>query len=143
MGTGIGIGTGSRAKKKSPSASETRGPARTTVARPAKQRGGQNTSQRKHREYVREHKAVAIDPFGILWVERHELVEQDVGHGGHAHGGTRVTRVGLECGIDLENTNPSAIDTSLTPTAHAGAVLGKKLRWRGSCLAMAGQPGRQ
>lgn len=57
--------------------------------------------KKKAEEYVRKNKAVAVDPVGVLGVERHELVEQDVGHWGHAHGRTRVTRVGLECGIDL------------------------------------------
>ena len=52
--------------------------------------------------YVREDKAVAVDPVGVLGVESHELVEQDVGHRGHAHGGTGVTGVRLEGGIDLD-----------------------------------------
>lgn len=61
------------------------------------------------RKYVRENKAIAVDPFGVLWVESHELVEQDVGHRGHAHGRARMARVGLECGIDLWIDLESAI----------------------------------
>lgn len=38
---------------------------------------------------------------GVLGVESHELVEEDVGDRGHAHGGTGMARVGLEGGIDL------------------------------------------
>jgi hypothetical protein len=53
------------------------------------------------KKYVRENKAVAIDPVWVLGVERHELVEHDVSHRGHAHRGARVARVGLVCGIDL------------------------------------------
>ena len=49
----------------------------------------------------RKHKSVTVDPIWVLWVECHELVEQDVGNGRHAHRRTRVTRVGLGRGIDL------------------------------------------
>ena len=52
--------------------------------------------------YVREDKSVAVDPFGVLGVESHELVEHDVGNRGHAHRGTRMAGVCLECGIDLQ-----------------------------------------
>jgi hypothetical protein len=55
------------------------------------------------KKYVRENKAIAIDPVWVLGVERHELVEHNVSHRGHAHRGARVARVGLECGIDLQN----------------------------------------
>lgn len=51
---------------------------------------------------VGEDEAIAVEPLGVLGVEGHELVEQDVGDGGHAHGRTGVARVGLERGIDLE-----------------------------------------
>jgi hypothetical protein len=52
-------------------------------------------------KYVRENESVAVDPFGVLGVESHKLVEDNVGHRSHAHGGTRVAGVGLESGIDL------------------------------------------
>lgn len=51
--------------------------------------------------HVREHETITVDPIGVLGVEVHELVEQNVGDGGHAHGGTGVTRVGLGGGINL------------------------------------------
>jgi hypothetical protein len=54
------------------------------------------------KKYVRENKAVAVDPVWVLGVESHELVEHNVSHRGHAHRGARVARVGLECGIDLQ-----------------------------------------
>lgn len=51
---------------------------------------------------VGKHETVAVEPLGVLGVEGHELVEQDVGDGGHAHGRTGVARVGGERGIDLQ-----------------------------------------
>ena len=53
---------------------------------------------------VGKDEAVTVEPLWVLWVEGHELVEQDVGHWGHSHGRTRVARVGGERGIDLEDT---------------------------------------
>ena len=50
---------------------------------------------------VGQHEAIPIDPVGVLWVEGHEFVEEDVGHRRHSHGRARVARVGLEGGIDL------------------------------------------
>jgi hypothetical protein len=64
-------------------------------------------------KYVRENEAVAVDPFGVLGVESHELVPDDVGHRGHTHGGTRMARVCLECGIDLcRNTKSQPLSLS-------------------------------
>lgn len=54
---------------------------------------------------VRENKTIPVSPVGVLGVEAHELVEEDVGNGGHAHRGTGVARVGLEGGIDREGTD--------------------------------------
>lgn len=54
-------------------------------------------------EYSRENESIAIDPIWIFRVERHELVEQDVRHWGHAHWGARVAGVCLEGGIDLRH----------------------------------------
>jgi len=39
---------------------------------------------------------------GVLWVEGHEFVKQDVGNGRHAHWRTGMAGVGIEGGIDLE-----------------------------------------
>lgn len=50
---------------------------------------------------LRKNKSVSVNPLGILGVECHEFVEQDVGHWGHAHRGAGVAGVGLESGIDL------------------------------------------
>jgi hypothetical protein len=50
---------------------------------------------------VGEHEAITVDPVGVLGVEAHELVEEDVSHGGHAHGGTGMAGVGFEGSIDL------------------------------------------
>ena len=53
------------------------------------------------KENVRKNKTIPVSPVGVLGVEAHELVEEDVGDGGHAHRGTGVTGIGLEGGIDL------------------------------------------
>jgi hypothetical protein len=53
-------------------------------------------------ENVRENEAVAIHPVGVFGIESHKLVEEDVGHRGHAHRGARMAGVGLGRGIDLE-----------------------------------------
>jgi len=50
---------------------------------------------------LRENESVSVDPVGVLGVETHELVEKNVRDGGHAHGGTGVTRVGFGGRIDL------------------------------------------
>lgn len=52
-------------------------------------------------EYVRENETIAVHPVGILGVERHELVEQDVSDWGHSHGRARVARVRRTRSIDL------------------------------------------
>lgn len=54
---------------------------------------------------IRENKTIPVSPVGVLGVEVHELVEEDVGDGGHAHRGTGVAGVGLEGGIDREGTD--------------------------------------
>lgn len=50
---------------------------------------------------LRKNETIPVGPLGVLWVEPHELVEQDVRDGCHAHRGTGVTRVGLARRIDL------------------------------------------
>jgi hypothetical protein len=52
-------------------------------------------------EYLRENETITVDPFWVLRVVLHDLVEEDVGHRGHAHWGAGMARVGLEGGIDL------------------------------------------
>jgi hypothetical protein len=69
--------------------------------------------QKSTEKYLREDETVAVDPFGVLGVESHELVPDDVGHRGHTHGGTRMARVCLECGIDLcRNTKSQPLSLS-------------------------------
>jgi len=70
-------------------------------------RSEQLSCYREDGDDIRENEAIAVEPFGVLWVEGHELVEEDVGDGCHAHRGARMARVGLECGIDLENSSIS------------------------------------
>lgn len=78
----------------------------------------------KKRENSREDETVAVQPVGVLGVEPHEVLEEDVGNGSHApvggcqygcvfmgggvrggkdsHGSTRVSRVAGKGGINLE-----------------------------------------
>lgn len=56
---------------------------------------------RKDEGVLRKNESVTVDPARVLWVEPHELVEQDVRDWGHTHGRTRVAGVGLEGRIDL------------------------------------------
>ena len=51
---------------------------------------------------IRKYEAVAVEPPRVLWVELHELIEEDVRGRGQAHGGTRMAGVGIVCSIDLE-----------------------------------------
>ena len=53
---------------------------------------------------IRKDESIPIDPMGILWIEGHEFVEEDMGCWGQAHGGTGMARVRLEGGIDLAET---------------------------------------
>ena len=50
----------------------------------------------------RKNESITVDPVGILRVECHELVEEDMGGRSHAHGRARVTGVRFEGGIDLQ-----------------------------------------
>lgn len=50
---------------------------------------------------LREYESISVDPIRVLRVEGHEFVEEDVGHGGHAHGGAGMAGVRFESGIDL------------------------------------------
>lgn len=53
------------------------------------------------RNHIRENETITVGPVRVLGVEVHELVEQNVGHGGHTHRGTGVTGVSLGGGINL------------------------------------------
>ena len=82
-------------------------------------------------KYVRENEAVAVDPFGVLGVESHELVEQDVGNRGHAHRGARVTRVGLRGGIDLQSSRRQQLSLFTSRQIWISMYLvGKRIGWR-------------
>ena len=72
------------------------------------------------RRNVREDEAITVGPVGVLGVEVHELVEENVSDGGHAHGGTGVTGVGLEGGIDLGLS--ISIDSSFSLLVGRGVV---------------------
>jgi hypothetical protein len=50
---------------------------------------------------LRKNEAITVDPIWVLWVESHELVEENVSHRGHTHGRARVARVSSDGGIDL------------------------------------------
>lgn len=51
---------------------------------------------------LREYESISVDPIRVLGVEGHEFVEEDVGDGGHAHGGAGMAGVRFESGIDLK-----------------------------------------
>lgn len=53
---------------------------------------------------LREDESISIQPVWVLWVERHEFVEQDVSDRSHAHGGARMAGICCEGGIDLEKS---------------------------------------
>lgn len=61
------------------------------------------------RRILRENESVPVEPAGVLGVEGHELVEQDVGDGSHAHGRTGVAGVCLGGGIDLNGDVSSIV----------------------------------
>jgi hypothetical protein len=54
---------------------------------------------------VREDESVTVVPLGVLGVEPHEPVPEDVCDWSHAHRGTGVTGVGIGCGIGSQNTD--------------------------------------
>jgi len=68
----------------------------------------------RKQEDVRENETIAVNPFGVLGVEGHELVKKNVGHRGHAHRGTWMARVGFDGGIDLRKGLWSAIGSEKT-----------------------------
>lgn len=81
------------------------------------------------RGVLRENEAVAVDPVWVLWVELHELVEEDVSDWGHTHGRTRVTRVGLEGRIDLLNMSSACARVSIASIQDIGSIVGA-MRYR-------------
>jgi hypothetical protein len=54
---------------------------------------------------VGQNEAVTVEPVGVLGVELHELVEENVGNGSHAHGSTGVSRVTVEGSIGRQHTD--------------------------------------
>jgi hypothetical protein len=86
-----------------------------------------NRETRKSRKkYVREDEAIAVEPVGVLWVESHEFVPDNVSHRGHAHRGARMARVGLESGIDLKHLKNQQLTTTIAIHCVFGAAFGKK-----------------
>lgn len=53
----------------------------------------------------REYKTVAVNEIGVFRIKVHELVEEYIGAGGHAHGHTWMATLGLLDGVDSEETN--------------------------------------
>lgn len=51
---------------------------------------------------LREDETISVDPGRILWVEGHELIEENVRNRSHTHGRTWVAGVRLRRGIDLD-----------------------------------------
>lgn len=54
---------------------------------------------------LREHKTIPVQPVRTLRVEFQEFVEENMGHRGHAHGGSWMTRVGFAWHIDRQATD--------------------------------------
>ena len=50
---------------------------------------------------LRQDETITIDPVWVLGVEGHELVEQNMSNGCHAHGSSGMTGVDFGGGIDL------------------------------------------
>ena len=50
---------------------------------------------------LRKYESISIDPVRIVRIEAHELVEENMCGRGEAHGGSGMTGVGFEGGIDL------------------------------------------
>lgn len=64
------------------------------------------------RKNVRENKTVTVDPVGVLGIEGHELVKENMSYRCHAHRRTGVARVGRERGIDLYRGRWSVIGSA-------------------------------
>lgn len=50
---------------------------------------------------LRQDETITIDPIRVLGVEAHEFVKHDVGNRCHTHGGSGMTGISFEGGIDL------------------------------------------
>ena len=59
--------------------------------------------------YLRQDKAISVDPVGVLRVEGHEFVEHDMGNRCHAHRSPGMAGVGLEGGIDLDTERGASV----------------------------------
>ena len=64
-------------------------------------------------KYSREHESIPINPIGVLWVEAHAFVEEDMGNRSHAHRRTGMPGVAFGCSIDLEDDSELAIDQGM------------------------------
>lgn len=51
--------------------------------------------------HSRKNESISVDPVGVLGVEVHDLLKEDMGSRGQAHRGSGVTGVGRDGGIDL------------------------------------------
>lgn len=58
---------------------------------------------------LREDESISIDPIRILRVEGHEFVEENVGRRSQTHGGTGMSGIRFEGGIDLVKTKQISI----------------------------------
>lgn len=52
---------------------------------------------------LRKYESITIDPFWVLGVVVHKSGPENMRNWCHTHGSTRVTRIRLEGGIDLES----------------------------------------
>ena len=84
---------------------------------------------------VGENKAISIGPIGVLGVEGHELVEENVGGGGQAHRGSGMPGVGLEGRIDLSSTSVYVLTPSPAPTRALRGIRKKLLEIKCVCGA--------
>ena len=59
---------------------------------------------------LRQDESISIEPFRIAGVETHEFIEHDMSGGSKAHGGSGMTGVGFEGGIDLSRMSWVSIE---------------------------------
>lgn len=61
--------------------------------------------QMKTWNHSRKNETVAVDPFGVLGVEFHEVVEENMRSRCHSHWSARMTRVCVESGVDRKGAD--------------------------------------
>jgi hypothetical protein len=61
---------------------------------------------------LREDKSISIQPIGILGIEGHALVEENMGRRSQSHGCAGMAGIGLEGGIDLCNEDTISVKAS-------------------------------